>query len=105
MHSVYRLYVSEVRTRLPSLLNSLEGVKLLPYSNVLQDLQDLIKESAGGSKIWISDSSAEVFVRCVSNDQHCGLQSPVQLLKGVKNATEISGMKACHVCDHYLVML
>lgn len=97
-----RLYVSEERTKLPSLLKYLEGVKLLPYSQVVEDLQAIIKETKEG-KVWISDSSAEAFVQCVPTKRRCGLSSPIQLLKGVKNEVEISGMKACHVRGGHVV--
>lgn len=90
-----RLYVSEERTKLPSLAEHLKDVKLLPYSQVISDLQGLIKNY--NDKIWISDFSSQAFVQCVPIGQRCSQISPIQLLKGVKNETEITGMKNCHV--------
>lgn len=93
-----RLYISEERTQLPHLQGYLVGVKLLPYSGVIADLRELV-QSVGESKVWINDLSSEIFAQCVADDQRCTLLSPIQLLKAVKNSTEICGMKACHVSN------
>ena len=90
-----RLYISEERTVLPHLQEFLVGVKLLPYSQVLSDLQELVLQAVD-SKVWISDCSSQIFVETVSGHR-CSLLSPLQLLKAVKNSTEISGMRQCHV--------
>jgi len=91
-----RLYVSEERTRLPRLQNYLERVELFPYDQVLTDLQGMVR-SVGEGKVWISDFSSERFVGSVPSNRRCALLSPIQLLKAVKNSTEIAGMRACHV--------
>ncbi len=66
------------------------------YSQVLSDLNELIKVNNNG-KIWISKSSSYALVNLVPKHQLCSQTCPLQLLKGIKNDTEIQGMKNCHV--------
>ena len=84
----------EDRIKIPTIRNHLKGAKLFPYCQVKSDLQELISI---GSKIWISKQSAHAFVRLVPKSQLCSLISPIQMLKGIKNTTEIEGMRMCQV--------
>lgn len=95
-YSCFRLFVSEERTKLPSVIDHLQGVKLLPYSSVTTDLSELIKSYTDG-KLWISKDSSHALVQLVPKERLCSQTSPIQLLKGIKNETEIYGMKMCHV--------
>lgn len=88
--------MSEDRIKLPSLVEHLKGVKLIPYLDVVADLQVLIT-NAGNGKIWINDLSSQAFVGCVPDGQRCSQLSPIQLLKAIKNETEVLGMRNCHV--------
>lgn len=82
--------------KLSSVLDHLQGVKIFRYSQVKSDLQNLITVYHD-SKIWISEQSSHSLVRLVPKSQLCCLPSPIQLLKAIKNDTEIQGMKACQV--------
>lgn len=93
---ICRLYIFEDRTKLPYILAHLQGVKLSPYSQVKSDLKKLTA-SCGDGKIWISEQSSHSLVQLVPKSKLCSSPSPIQLLKAVKNDTEIQGMKACQV--------
>lgn len=93
--SKLRLYIFESRTELAFLRAHLEGVTFLPYSQVIADLKELVTTSEG--KIWISKKSSRALVEHVPRLQLCSLISPIQLLKGIKNDTEIQGMRTCQV--------
>ena len=80
-----------------NILEHLQGVKLVPYSQVLVDLHQLIKSSCGDNKVWISKQSSHAVAKCVPKSQLCSLVSPIQLLKGIKNDTEIQGMRTAQV--------
>lgn len=86
----------EDRIKISLILNHLKGVKLFPYGQVKSDLQELIS-SCIDSKIWISKQSAHALVQLVPKSQLCSLISPIQMLKGIKNTTEIEGMRMCQV--------
>lgn len=85
------------RIKIPTIINHLKGVKLFPYGQVKSDLQELITSCVNDSKVWISKQSAHALVQLVPKSQLCSLISPIQMLKGIKNTTEITGMRMCQV--------
>lgn len=92
-----RLYLSEERINKLSISDYLQGIKLFPYTQVKVDLQQLI--SSCQDKIWISQQSSHSLAKLVPKSRLCSLSSPIQLLKGIKNDTEIKGMRACQIRD------
>lgn len=82
--------------KLSFVLDHLQGVELRLYSKIKSDLQELIPLYQS-SKIWISEQSSQSLIQLVPKSQLCSLTSPIQLLKAIKNDTEILGMKACQV--------
>lgn len=91
-----RLYINEARMKLTAVLDHLQGVKLRPYSQLKSDLQELTTLYRSG-KIWISEQSSHSLVQVVPKSQLRSSASPIQVLKAVKNETEIQGMRACQV--------
>lgn len=91
---LFRLYLFEDRITSTTISEHLPGVTLLPYSQMTSDLQELIKNKG---KIWISKQASHALVKCVPKSQLCSLLSPIQLLKSIKNETEIQGMRTCQV--------
>ena len=77
-------------------MEHLQGVKLLPYSQVKEDLTELIS-SVPNKKIWVSEQSSHSLVQPVPKARLFSGPSPTLLFKGVKNDTEIKGMRACQV--------
>ena len=90
-----RLYLSEERISKLSISDYLQGVNLFPYTQVKVDLQQLITSCQ--DKIWIGQQSSHSLAKLVPKSRLCSLPSPIQLLKGIKNDTEIKGMRACQV--------
>lgn len=94
-----RLYVdesqlsSEVAEHLRS--GSEDGVHTFPYSSISSHLCELIKGEEG--KIWVDSHSSQALCALAPKARRVKALSPIQLLKGIKNQTEIEGMKNAHV--------
>ena len=94
-----RLYVdesqlsSEVADHLCS--QSEDGVRTFPYSAISTHLCELIQSEEG--KIWVDSHSSQALCALVAKAKRVRALSPIQLLKGIKNHTEIEGMKNAHV--------
>ncbi|WAR20846.1 XPP1-like protein, partial [Mya arenaria] len=76
-----------------------EGVKvtIAPYNNVKNFVADLVDNVSG--KIWISDKSSYGLVSSIPKLRRLIAASPLALMKAVKNAQEIEGMRRAHVKD------
>lgn len=102
-----RLYVdesqvsSEVTEHLQS--GSEGGVHTFPYSAISGQLCELIEGEEG--KIWVDSHSSQALCVLVPKARRVKALSPIQLLKGVKNETEIEGMKNAHVRDIVSVVI
>ena len=72
-----------------------DGVHTFPYSSISTHVCELL-ESEGG-KIWIDSHSSQALCALVPKARRVKVLSPIQLLKGIKNPTEIEGMKNAHV--------
>jgi Xaa-Pro aminopeptidase len=81
-------------------------VKLRPYTEIVQDLKTFVAANTDG-KVWIDDAQCNVAVYSAlsgaGDSQSASTiftkQSPLRLPKAIKNDTELSGMRDCHVRD------
>lgn len=96
-----RLYIddnhlsSEVRDHLSV---GKEGeVKLFPYEAAPSHLSQLV--SSVEEKVWLSAKASHSLCSLIPQTKRKNLLSPLQLLKAVKNDTEIQGMKNAHIRD------
>ena len=94
-----RLYVdeSQLSSEVAEHLNSGSkgGVHTFPYSSISSHLCELIEVEEG--KIWVDSHSSQALCSLVPKARRVKALSPIQLLKGIKNQTEIEGMKNAHV--------
>ena len=74
-----------------------DGVQTFPYSSISSHLCELIEGEDG--KIWVGTHSSQALCALVPKARRVKALSPIQLLKGVKNQTEIEGMKNAHVSE------
>ena len=74
-----------------------DGVRTFPYSSISSHLCELIEGEDG--KIWVGTHSSQALCALVPKARRVKALSPIQLLKGVKNQTEIEGMKNAHVSE------
>ena len=74
--------------------SSEDGVLTFPYSSVSAHFCQLIETQEG--KIWVDSRSSQALCSLVPKARRIKALSPIQLLKGIKNHTEIEGMKAAH---------
>ena len=94
-----RLYIdeaqlsSEVVQHLSS--EDKESVLTFPYSAVSAHVSELLQKQDG--KVWVGAQSSQALTALIPKARRVKDLSPIQLLKGVKNATEIEGMKNAHV--------
>lgn len=86
--------------QLPAIADYLKGVRLAEYSQVYIEVKQVISACRDG-KVWISEDSSHALVRLVLESQLCSRPSPIQLLKGIKNETEIKGMRMCQVLGEF----
>jgi Xaa-Pro aminopeptidase len=96
-----RLYVdeSQLRSEVTEHLcsGSEGGVRTFPYSSISSHLCELIEGSGEEGKIWVDSHSSQALCSLVPKARRVKALSPIQLLKGIKNQTEIEGMKNAHV--------
>ena len=72
-------------------------IKLQKYNEIHPYLSDWIKDNKG--TVWLSKLSNYALYSLVPEDRIFDDVSPVQLMKLIKNPTEIKGMKNCHIRD------
>lgn len=78
-----------------------EGVNLVyhPYEDVQMFLKNVVASNGNSGKVWISGkSNYALHKECKEGQTHIAI-TPVQLMKVIKNETEVEGMKAAHVRD------
>eukprot|EP00794_Sanderia_malayensis_P005492 gene5492-6177_t len=71
-------------------------VQLLEYDRIQEGIRNLVDS---GKKIWISSRNSAALSSLIPEDKIISDVSPVCLLKAIKNATEIEGMKQAHIRD------
>jgi len=90
---------SEVMTHLQATsCSGAECTQFLPYSQFLPDLAAL-GSANDDKKIWISDVSSYAIYERVPEEKRIMSPSPILLMKAVKSAKEIEGMKRAHLKD------
>ncbi len=99
----YRLFIREEQLS-PNVLEHLcvgkkGGVKTFPYEAVSSHLSQLVGSVEG--KVWLSGMASHALYSIVPSAKKRDILSPIQLLKAVKNETEIQGMKYSHVSCFY----
>ena len=94
-----RLYVDEAQlsSEVTQHLSSKDenGVQTFPYSQVSSHVSMLLSSLEG--KVWVGSESSQALCALVPQSRRVKSLSPIQLLKGIKNATEIEGMRNAHV--------
>lgn len=71
-------------------------ISIHPYN----DIHNYIPNNADfPGKIWVSSDSAYGFVSFLKHEKTLNKLTPIALMKAVKNATEIAGMRDAHVKD------
>ena len=71
------------------------GVNLFPYEDAHTHLSQLVQGVEG--RVWMSGRASYALCSLVPKAKRKDALSPLQLLKAVKNDTEIEGMKNAHV--------
>lgn len=94
-----RLYIDEAHLTIEVTqhlsFGAQDGVQTFPYSAISTHISELLQEQDG--KVWIDSHSSQALCALVPKTRRVRDLSPIQLLKGVKNTTEIEGMKSAHV--------
>ena len=89
-------------------LASLDQVTLRPYDsfredlrNLSSDLQNEAKHNVNASKKVLLDlnKSSVALLQCFSPNQILDANSPITAMKAVKNTTELTGLRNCHIRD------
>ena len=76
-------------------LGAKDGVQTFPYSAISTHISEILRDQDG--KVWVDSHSSQALCALVPKTRRVRDLSPIQLLKGVKNTTEIEGMKSAHV--------
>lgn len=72
-------------------------VLIHPYDKLESKLTDLVAKETG--RFWLSHTSNYYLHSLIPENRMIFTVSPVQLLKAIKNETEIQGMINCHIRD------
>lgn len=73
-----------------------EGVRVAAYDEVVPDLR---AHSSSGARVWLDPASASSALADAAGESALVETTPVPLLKAVKNASELAGMRAAHIRD------
>ena len=96
-----RLYIDEAQlsSEVTQHLSSEDGdaIQTFPYSAVSTHVSKLLESQDG--KVWVGSESSQALCSLVPKARRVKALSPIQLLKGIKNATEIEGMRNSHVSE------
>ena len=79
-----------------------DGVRTFPYSSISSHLCELVEGEDG--KIWVGSHASQALCALVPKARRVKALSPIQLLKGIKNQTEIEGMKNAHVSESHALV-
>ncbi|MCL4136578.1 UNVERIFIED_CONTAM: hypothetical protein GTU68_058176, partial [Idotea baltica] len=79
-------------------------VKVLPYDQVSEAIQDLVSgltrpQEEKTKRVWVSNKCSHAIAAMIPAQKTIAKVTPVALMKAVKNETERKGMRACHVRD------
>ncbi|OQR77576.1 xaa-Pro aminopeptidase 1-like, partial [Tropilaelaps mercedesae] len=74
-----------------------ETVEIQPYWVFREFLSVLLQQRSG--RVWVSPKSSYSIVSIIPEERRILEESPIQLMKAVKNPTEIEGMKKAHIRD------
>ncbi len=96
----YSLFLHEDRIT-PALRSHLPNVQLLPY-NAVSDVMHKLSSASPDTRFWLpsgTTSKALASLPALENrtDRRLANASPIALLKAVKNAVEMRGMRDAHV--------
>lgn len=75
-----------------------DSVKLKPYTELLEYL----KTELSGKKVWLNPETCNYAIFAALSKAEATFhekQSPIQLLKAIKNETELEGFRKCHIRD------
>ena len=96
-----RLYLRDSGRLQPEAKNCLQGVQILAYERIFDDLHKLssaIRDSK--RKLLISSTCNAALVEAIDGeDLVTSKVSPVEMEKAIKNETEIQGLRNCHIRD------
>ncbi|KJE88827.1 xaa-Pro aminopeptidase 1 [Capsaspora owczarzaki ATCC 30864] len=73
-----------------------QGVTLLPYDAIASKVSEF---AAGGQRVWIPNVCPQALASLVKKASQLKADSPVELAKAIKNATELEGMRQAHIRD------
>lgn len=72
-------------------------IDVKPYDQVESFLVQLVEQTT--AKFWISPTSSYCLNHLIPEKRRVQEITPINLLKAIKNATEIEGLKNCHIRD------
>lgn len=90
-------FAEEVEERLDR-----SGVQIYPYEDITTAISELVDhlQDSSHSRVWMDPAKCCMKLRdLVPDDKVLLKDSPVSLLKAVKNESEIEGMRQCHITD------
>lgn len=77
-----------------------QGVEILPYDSILVFLRRHVSTLAETQKVWFDAKTTNAaLAQVVPETSRLEKDSPVVLLKALKNAAELEGMRQCHLRD------
>ena len=76
-----------------------EKINVKNYEEIFSDLKKISNEKNTGKVLLDKNKISVAVFNCFNNDSVVFNDSPIDLMKGIKNETEIMGMKNCHVRD------
>ncbi|KAJ2378196.1 hypothetical protein IW150_000944 [Coemansia sp. RSA 2607] len=93
------LYIDE--QKLDSQVRShLQGIDILPYSAIFEEMRALAAATTGApAKLLAGPSVSWALAQALGDKIDVTTPSPLPMLKALKNAAELDGMRNCHVRD------
>lgn len=95
-----RLYIEQSKITDAVRAHLGDAVEIKPYNSLLTDLQEFAKTITGTKQFWLDVNKCNVAIyQQLDKDQVLEQDSPITMLKSVKNANEIEGMRQAHIRD------
>ncbi|XP_067858197.1 xaa-Pro aminopeptidase 1 isoform X1 [Heptranchias perlo] len=75
-------------------------VHVLPYESILTELQTICSNMTSKEKVWISSKASHALSEAIPKMLRLQtIYTPICIVKALKNATEIEGMRRAHIKD------
>ncbi|KAJ2774648.1 hypothetical protein IWQ56_000489 [Coemansia nantahalensis] len=92
------LYVNEAKLT-DSVRRHLEGVAVRPYQAIFGELRAMSASVGAEKKLLAGPTASWALVQALGADKVMVKQSPITMLKALKNEAEQEGMRQCHIRD------